>query len=163
GISVADVDAGSGNIKVTFSVGSGTLSVNTTVCGGRTGRQESGNGTGTVILTAPLSAINTTLADLAGLRFKPALNAKRSVALSMTTDDQGNSGSGGALSDSDTSSISVSAVNDAPANTLPPTFSTSEDTTVTLSGISVLDVDAGVGNIKVTFSVGSGTLSVNTT
>src|SRR5438270_134705 len=80
----------------------------------------------------------------------------------MTTNDGGNTGSGGALSDTDVSTINIAAVNDAPVNTLPASFATNEDTSVQLTGLSVSDVDAGTGTISVTLSVASGTLTGTT-
>ena len=44
----------------------------------------------------------------------PRPNYNGAASLQITTNDQGNSGSGGALSDSDTVNITVNAVNDAP-------------------------------------------------
>jgi VCBS repeat-containing protein len=58
-----------------------------------------------------------------------------------------------------TVNLTVTAVDDAPVNTLPATFSTNEDTSVQLSGLSVADVDAGSGTISVTLGVGSGSLT----
>src|SRR5438270_421907 len=80
----------------------------------------------------------------------------------MTTNDGGNTGSGGALSDTDVSTINIAAVDDDPVNTLPASFATNEDTSVQLTGLSVSDVDAGTGTISVTLSVASGTLTGTT-
>src|SRR5439155_16060567 len=74
GISVAD-DAGTLTIKVTFSVPTGTLTVDTTVTNGVNSGQVTGNGTGSVLITAPLAAINTTLAAATELTYTPVLNA----------------------------------------------------------------------------------------
>ena len=59
--------------------------------------------------------------------------------------------------------VSVTAVNDAPTNTLPASYTTNEDTSIKLSGLSVTDVDAAAGNITVTLSVGSGTITTAAT
>ncbi|WP_210205520.1 hypothetical protein, partial [Methylobacterium sp. B4] len=56
-------------------------------------------------------------------------------------------------------SVNVVAVNDAPVNTLPATFAASEDSPLTLTGLSVADVDAGTGAVSVTLGVSSGSLS----
>uniref|UniRef100_UPI001557FEE0 beta strand repeat-containing protein n=1 Tax=Pseudomonas tumuqii TaxID=2715755 RepID=UPI001557FEE0 len=58
-----------------------------------------------------------------------------------------------------TVSILINAVNDAPVNQLPASYTTDEDTTLKLSGLSVSDVDATTGLISVTLAVASGTLS----
>ena len=67
--------------------------------------------------------------------------------------------SDGSASANDTFTLTITAVNDAPVNTLPASYTTNEDTSVKLSGLSVTDVDAGAGNITVTLSVASGTLT----
>jgi uncharacterized repeat protein (TIGR01451 family) len=162
GISVADPDAGNGAVQVTFAVPSGNLTVNTAVSGGVTLAQVTGNGSGVVVVTASLSAINATLSDAAGLVFTPASDQSGDVTLAMTTDDQGHTGTGGPQSDEDFATLSVSSVNDAPVNTVPATGSTNADTPVSLTGISVSDVDAGPANISVVLSVTHGTLTLNT-
>ena len=124
-------------ISGTFTVASGGLTLKTNVAGGVTAAQVSGNATGVLEITAPQSAINATLADAAGLTFNPALNFNGDVALSMVTSDLGRTGTGGAKTDSDNSTISLSAVNDAPFNVLQGSRSTTADTSVVLTGISV--------------------------
>jgi uncharacterized repeat protein (TIGR01451 family) len=162
GISVADPDAASASVKVTFAADSGALTLSTSVGGGVSSGQVSGNGTGTVVITAPLAAINATLASAAGLTYTPAANFNGGVSLTMTTDDLGHTGTGGALTDTDGATITLSAVNDAPVNTLPPTATTPAGTPLALTGISVSDVDAGPALVGVVFGVTNGTLAVST-
>ncbi|WP_020473898.1 Ig-like domain-containing protein, partial [Zavarzinella formosa] len=114
GISVTDVDSGSGNVQVTLSVPAGILNVKTDVTGGIASGDVTGNGTNSIVITGTTAAINATLADANGLTFTPALNANGSVSLTMLTNDLGNTGSGTALTDFDTSSIAVAPVDDAP-------------------------------------------------
>ena len=57
--------------------------------------------------------------------------------------------------------VSVTAVNDAPINTLAASYTTNEDTPIRLSGLLVTDVDAAEGNITVTLSVDSGTITTS--
>src|SRR5204863_378289 len=92
GLSVADVDAASGTIKVTLSVNSGTISA-----GAGSGVSVVGSGTATVDLTGTLADINAYLAA-SGTQpsFAPAADMNGSVTLTMTTTDNGNTGSGGA-------------------------------------------------------------------
>src|SRR5262249_52560109 len=85
--------------------------------------------------------------------------------LTVTTNDQGNTGSGGALSDTDTVAITVNAVNDAPANSVPAAQTMNEDGTLTFSSasgnaISISDVDAGSSNVQVTLAVTNGILNL---
>ena len=56
------------------------------------GTQVTGNGTGTVVVTAPQSVIDFTLADAAGLTFIPTLNFNGDVTLTMLTNDLGHTG-----------------------------------------------------------------------
>ena len=64
--------------------------------------------------------------------------------------------------------INVTALNDAPVNTLPGAtegsvgWNTNEDTNVSLTGLSVSDVDAASGTITVTLGVATGTISAAT-
>ena len=79
----------------------------------------------------------------------------------MVTDDRGNTGSGGALSDTDVLPILVQPVNDAPVNQLPTTPQVAqEDQPFTIHGLQVSDVDAGSSTMEVTLSVLHGTLNL---
>ena len=162
GISVSDPDAGNGNIEVSLTVVSGGLTLKTNVSGGVTAAQVTGNGTGAVVITAPQSAINATLTDAGGLTFNPALNFNGDLALAMATSDLGRTGTGGVKTDTDNSTISLSAVNDAPVNNLPVSSTTNTDTPVVLTGISVTDPDVGSALISVLLIVTDGTLTLNT-
>ena len=108
GLSVADVDAGSGAITVTLAVARGTLAAitghNVTV---------SGSGTTSILLTGTLANINAYLADSASQpTYIPAANDSGSVSLTMTTSDGGYTGAGGVLSDTDSATIVISPVAD---------------------------------------------------
>lgn len=105
GVSVSDPDAGTAPLIVTLTVTHGTLAVNAT------GITAEGTGTATLTLTGSAAALN---AALATLRYTPAANYFGSDTLTVTTNDQGNTGSGGAKTDTDTVSITVTPVNDAP-------------------------------------------------
>jgi VCBS repeat-containing protein len=139
-----------------------TLSINTLVTGGVTAAQVTGNGTAVVVVTASQTAINTTLAALDGLKYRGTLNFNGSDTLTVTANDQGNTGSGGSQSDSKTVSVTVTAVNDGPVLTVPGAQTVAEDTNLTIVGISVSDVDAGSNPIQMTFNVGNGTLTLST-
>ncbi|MGL5735439.1 MAG: choice-of-anchor L domain-containing protein, partial [Beijerinckiaceae bacterium] len=157
GLSIADVDAASGTMTVTLGVNAGTLAA--TSGGGVT---VGGSGTGTLTLSGTLANINTFLGGVSAPNFTPAGNANGSVTLTMTTSDGGNTGTGGTLTDVDTRTITVNAVNDAPVNTLPASFATNEDTSLSLAGLGITDVDAAAAAVTVTLSVSSGTLTAAT-
>ncbi|MBD9387908.1 tandem-95 repeat protein [Agrobacterium sp. AGB01] len=155
GLSVADVDAGTGAITVQLSVTSGTL----TATSGN-GVVISGSGS-TITLTGTLASINAYLASSAAPIYVPVANANGSVTLTMTTNDGGNTGSGGPLTDIDTRPITINAVNDAPVNTLPASYTIPEDTPLGLTDIQISDVDAGNGTMTVTLGVNSGILTAS--
>src|SRR5262249_16931496 len=113
-ISIADPDAGSNPVQVTLSVTNGVLSLSGT--SGLTFTTGDGTLDATMIFTGTIANINTALA---GLTYVPTTNFNGSSTLTITTNDQGNTGTGGAQSDTDTVAITVSAVNDAPVNSVP--------------------------------------------
>ena len=151
GLSIADVDAGSTSMTVSLAVTNGTL----TVTGGTA--TISGSGSGTVTLTGTTAQINATLA--ATVTYVPTANFNGAATLTMTTSDNGNTGSGGTLVDIDTVTINVAAVNDAPVNTVPTSITVTEDVATAITGLSVGDVDAASSTITVTLGVPSGTLT----
>ncbi len=75
------------------------------------------------------------LADLTGVTYQGTLNFNGSDVLTVTTNDLGNTGAPGALTDSDTIAITVSAVNDGPTNTVPGAQSRESNVAVAISGI----------------------------
>ncbi len=109
-ISVSDVDSGAEDVTVTLTVQHGTLEV-----GGNAGLTDlTGDGSATVSITGTVAEVNNALN---GLIYRPDANYHGSDTLQIVTSDNGNSGTGGALSDTDTVAINVVSVNDAPAGT----------------------------------------------
>ena len=162
-IAISDVDVGAGNETVTLSVASGLLSLNGTA--GLAFTVGDGTADSTMTFSGTVAAIN---AALNGLGYQGNLNFNGSDTLNITTNDNGNTGSGGAQSDADSVTINVAAVNDAPVNGVPGTQSVNEEATLTFStgtgnAIAISDVDVGAGNETVTLSVASGLLSLNGT
>src|SRR5439155_820837 len=167
-ISVADVDAASGTVQVTLSSTYGPISLGSTT--GLSFSFSDANGTGagdgttdtTMTFRGTLAQVN---AALATVTYYPNLNYNGPASLSMTSNDLGNTGSGGAKTDTDAVAITVIAVNDAPVNTVPATASTNEDTALVFSSgnsnqISVADVDAASGTVQVTLSSTYGPISL---
>ncbi|WP_439409100.1 VCBS domain-containing protein [Bradyrhizobium sp. DASA03076] len=101
GLSIFDADADGASETITLSVTNGTL----TVSGGTAGI--SGSGTSTVTLTGAVSAINSTLAST--VNYVPTSNFAGTSTLTVTTSDNGHTGAGGALTDVDTVTISVTS------------------------------------------------------
>ncbi|WP_162260548.1 beta strand repeat-containing protein [Rhizobium sp. Root708] len=155
GLSVSDVDAGSSTLTTTLSVTHGTLTL-----AALGGASVIGSGTGTVTLSGTLAQINATLAGN-NVSYKGELNYSGSDTLTMTTSDGGNTGTGGVKTDTDTVSITVTPVNDAPVNTVPgATVAATEDTSKSITGLSVADVDASSSIVTTTLSVLHGTLTL---
>ncbi|WP_134497366.1 Ig-like domain-containing protein [Microvirga pakistanensis] len=154
GISFADVDAGSGAVTVTMSVPAGVL-IATSGAGVTVGGTASA-----LTLTGTIADINAFIAG-SGVTYTPAPNDSGTRVLTISIDDGGNNGSGGALSDTRTVSLNVSAVNDAPVIAAPATIEAHEDARAALTGISFSDADAGPGLVTVTFSAASGSLAAS--
>lgn len=153
GLQVKDVDAGNGIMEVRLSVEHGTL----TLPDG-SGVTLTGNGTGDVVLTGTLADLNALLSG--GVTYQGNPDFHGNDALTMVTDDRGNTGSGGPLSDTDVVPIEVLAVNDAPVNQLPGSMTVKEDSSLSLSGISVKDVDAGSAPMAMVLRVEHGVLTL---
>src|SRR5262249_27316985 len=79
-----------------------------------------------------------------------------STTLTLSVNDNGNSGSGGSLIGSDTATINITAVNDAP-QTAATSGSGNEDTTIAVS-LSGSDIDGTVASFKITSAPSNGTL-----
>jgi len=105
-LSIADIDANAGNMTVTLTVGNGMLTV-----GGGGAAVVGGNGTGTVTITGTVADVNTKLATLV---YNATAQFNGGDTLTINTNDNGNTGSGGPLSDNDTVAITIGAINDAP-------------------------------------------------
>ncbi|WP_421230162.1 retention module-containing protein [Aeromonas jandaei] len=153
GLQVKDVDAGNSPIEVRLSVGHGTL----TLAAGSS-VTVTGSGTGSLVLSGSLAAINALLAG--GVTYQGAQDFNGQDQLTMVTNDLGNTGSGGALSDTDVVPIEVLPVNDAPVNQLPGSMTVKEDGSLSLSGISVKDVDAGSAPVSMVLRVEHGVLTL---
>ena len=118
------------------------------------------SGTGVLTLTGTTTVANYQTA-LRSVTYENSSNdpstATRTVTF--TANDARSTGSA-------TRGITVSAVNDAPVNTVPGTQSTPQNTPFVFSGgnvISVADVDAGGSSIQVTLTASNGTLTLSTT
>ncbi len=101
-ISVADADAGTSPVRVTLTATRGALTLN-----GKTGLSfVTGDGTSdaTMSFTGMISAVDTALN---GLSFNPAANYSGAASLQIVTNDQGNTGTGSAQSDTDTVNITI--------------------------------------------------------
>lgn len=101
-ISISDVDAGSADVEMTLSVTNGTLTLGSFA----SLNFSAGNGVDDATMTfqGTIAEIN---AALDGLEYTPTTGFSGTATLTVTTDDLGESGSGGAQSDTDTVDIKV--------------------------------------------------------
>jgi hypothetical protein len=160
-ITLNDADAGSNNVRVQLTANASakiSLPTGSLITAGA-------NNSSDVTLTGSQSAIN---AALDGMRITPAANSTATITLTVDTNDLGNTGGGGAQSDSDDVTINVTAINDAPVITVPGAQDTIVNTSLTLSSahsnlISLADVDAGGGGVQVTLTAAHGMLSLGGT
>ena len=160
-ISIADIDAGASAVKVSLDATSGTVTLPSVA--GLTFVDATANGGASVHVTGTVAAINTALN---GVKFKGTLNYNSTrtpaATLAITTNDQGNTGTPGALSDADTIAITVNAVNDPP---VAQPFAFTVQSNMKRTGLSNLltgatDPDTGDAGYTFTPTVQSGSFSV---
>jgi hypothetical protein len=108
-ITISDVDVGSGNETVTLTVASGILALGSTA-----NLTSFTNNAASITLTGTVANVN---AALNGLTYHGNLNFNGADSLVVSTSDNGNTGSGGPRTDTDSVTINVTSVNDAPAGT----------------------------------------------
>ena len=149
GLSIGDQDAGSGILTTTLSVAHGTLSV-------APGHAAiSGDGSATVTLTGTLAEIDATLA--ANVTYRAQAGFTGADALTMVTSDNGNTGLGGALTDTDTVRIDVN-----PTVRLPPVpvvGTDGDDSFTAPAGDSAFIGKRGVDTISFNFKLTDATVS----
>ncbi len=164
-IAISDLDAGNQAVAVALTATNGTLTLSGT--SGLNFTAGDGTANASMAFTGTLVNIN---AALDGLKFSPTAGYSGSATVQIVTDDQGNTGSGGAASDSDTVSITVNAVsptlNDAPVNTVPGPQNVHQDTAFTAANsnlIAISDLDAGNQAVAVALTATNGTLTLSGT
>ena len=155
GISIADVDADGADITTRLQVSDGVLNVE---LGGGASISAGTNDSSDITLSGSVSQINAALASLSYTGDTDVVGTAAD-ALIITTNDGGNSG-GGEQIDSDTVPIDITQVNDAPVNTVPAAMTVAEETSTTLGGISIADVDADGADITTRLQVSDGVLNV---
>jgi hypothetical protein len=113
-----------------------------------------------MVFSGSLATIN---AALNNLTYRGLQDFAGSDTISIAANDQGNTGSGGALSDSKGIAVSVSAVNDAPVLSVPGALLALRDTDSTVSTITISDVDVTSGIMIFTATATNGTLRLAST
>ncbi|MCP3936992.1 MAG: hypothetical protein GY708_16670, partial [Actinomycetia bacterium] len=159
GISIADADAGGSNLTTRLQVSAGV--VNVTLSGSAT-ISAGVNGTGDLTIQGSTTDINATLASLTYTGNTDVVGTAADT-LTVTTNDLGNTGSGGAQQDVDTVQVDLTAVNDAPVVSAPGSaLAATEQVGLSIegTGFSVSDVDEAGSGASATLSVGEGAITV---
>jgi hypothetical protein len=156
-IKISDVDVGAGTETVSLQVGSGVLTLNGT--SGLAFTVGDGAADNTMTFTGTVADIN---AALNGLTYQGNLNYNGPDTLSITTVDNGNTGSGGTKIAGNILSINVDAVNDAPtATNLTQSLILDEDAAATplfTAAPVVADVDSATVTTTLTLDAAAGVL-----
>ena len=157
GFSVGDIDVGSGDLAVTLSVNNGKITLGSTT--GLT-FTDGANGTASMTFIATVTNANSALASI---RYAGNPNFYGTDTITLSANDQGNTGSGGPLTRSDTANITVSPVNDAPVVGAPgAALNATEKIALAIhgTGFTVSDVDEAGAGTQAILSVGEGTITV---
>ena len=160
-ISISDIDAGVAVVQVTLNGTNGLITLSGTA--GLTFSTGDGTADATMTFTGTIANINTALD---GLSFDPTSDFNGAASLQIITDDLGNTGIGGALTDDDTIAITVNAVNDNPLNSVPGPQATNEETALVFNAgggnlISISDIDAGAAVVQVTLNGTNGLITLS--
>ncbi|HKQ99532.1 MAG TPA: Calx-beta domain-containing protein [Pyrinomonadaceae bacterium] len=151
-VSIADVDAGSNTVQVTLTATNGkmTLAGTTGLTFVPANANNDGTGDASLNFTGTIANINNALS---GLVFEPTNGYDGPASIQITTNDLGNTGSGGALSDTDTINITVHKGGVLAFSSA--TYAVAEDAgSIT---ITVVRTDGDTGTTKVDYTTSNGT------
>lgn len=158
-LQIGDPDAGNSPIKVTLTATNGRMTLSSTT--GLTFLEGNGTSNATMSFTGTLVQIN---AALGGAIFNPTLNFNGQAAVQIHVDDLGNTGEGGPKTATQSVSLQINAINDAPQIRLVGPQSVDEDTNLVFRNsnqLVVSDVDAGGSLVRASLSVSNGKLTLN--
>ncbi|WBM33515.1 DUF4347 domain-containing protein [Pseudomonas sp. NY11382] len=161
GVTFGDVDAGTGSVRVVFSVASGNGTFTATSSSGVT---VSANGSNAITLEGTVADINTLVSN-GRLTFLGAPNATGVKTMSISINDNGNTGSGGALQVNANIALVIAAVNDAPVNNLPVAQTVQQDGALVFNNangnlISITDVDIGGNVMQLALTASNGLMTL---
>jgi type IV secretory pathway VirB2 component (pilin) len=118
-----------------------------------------------VSLDGTLTQLNDLLTGNLGatIAYQALDSPSANTTLTLAMDDLGNTGAGGPLTATDTTTLIITAENDAPNATITPdSYGVAENTPLALhgTGLTVSDPDASTNPVRVTLSVAEGTLAI---
>ena len=144
------------NVTLTLTVSNGTLGLSTSIAGGVTSDQVTNNGTAALTVTAPLGAINSTLADSTGLTYTRTNGSSGSDALALSASDP--------LGNSDSASVSITSGGPLVITTPSGTQTVATGGTLVVSGVSLADPPLpNSEDVTITLAVTDGTVAISTT
>ncbi len=156
-ITVNDLDAGANPLMVKLSIRPGQLTLSDTT--GLAFIKGDGLADSIMQFSGLLTNLNRALSQFS---YAPPLNFNGEAFLKITANDQGHVGLGDILSATESITVLITPVNNAPTQTWPLTMTVDEDTAITLTAI-ISDIDAAEELLEVTFMVPTGTLTVSKT
>jgi VCBS repeat-containing protein len=154
GWSVSDVDSGNGAVTVTLAVQEGTLNL----LAGTSGAIVTNNNSSAVTVTGTVAQINALLNTDASsvVSYTDGSDApSANDTLTLSINDNGLTGSGGAKTASGSAAIAITAVNDAPV-AVNDSYTVDEDTPLSVPGNGVLANDTDADSSSVTAALVSG-------
>ena len=157
-ITVSDNDAGANPIRVGLAAANGAITLSQTA--GLSFITGDGAADASMSFSGTMAAIN---AALNGLTFMPTANFAGATNLQIVTNDQGNTGVGGALFDTDTINVTIAAVNDSPTITVPGAQSTGGTVVFSSSqgnAITLADPDANGSTLELVLDGTNGTITL---
>jgi hypothetical protein len=160
-ISISDSDAGGNPVRVSLLAANGTVTLNQTA--GLSFITGDGAADASMSFTGTIAAIN---AALDGLALTPITDFAGTASLQIVTNDQGNTGIGGAQFVTDTINVTVAAVNDSPAITVPGAQSTGGAVVFSSAqgnAIVLTDPDAGGSTLELVLDGANGTMTLGST
>ena len=157
-VSIADDAAWGAALQLTLTATQGTATLSTVT--GLSFSAGDGTADAAMTFTGTLDAINVALN---GATFTPTTAYLGAASLQIDVDDQGNTGAGGSLTDSETVALDVQVPNQAPVISAPASANTPPDTPLVLTSLSIADADAGTASLEVTLTATNGTLTLAAT
>ncbi|NIV45881.1 MAG: DUF4347 domain-containing protein, partial [Gammaproteobacteria bacterium] len=147
-IAVSDTDDVNNPLQVSLKAANGTMTLSTTL--GLTFSVGTGAGDTDMVFTGSIADIN---AALDGMSFNPLTGFDGAASIEITTDDLGNSGIGGALSDVDTVDINVVGTNDPPKLDINAGVTVDEGASVTITNAMLAASDPDNTPDQIRFSL----------